>query len=139
MKKKIAHVPKAQLIIYFFNVMIRSREKDYLGGTVDLIKYFINNYIYCADYLIEEFTNHNVLTEYMINCPLYETKKLIVGILYCAMINCITTYENKMKEVEKTENKKNKNKKPKKEEKNKSKAQENKNKNDMKSLMKKKK
>ena len=70
------------------------------------------------------------MTEYMINCPLYETKKLIVGILYCAMINCITTYENKMKEIEKIENKKNKNKKPKKEEKNKSKTQENKNKND---------
>ena len=128
-QEKILEIFK-HLIIYFFNVMIRSREKDYLGGTVDLIKYFINNYIYCADYLIEEFTNHNVLTEYMINCPLYETKKLIVGILYCAMINCITTYENKMKEIEKIENKKNKNKKPKKEEKNKSKTQENKNKND---------
>ena len=105
------------LIIYFFNVMIRSREKDYLGGTVDLIKYFINNYIYCADYLIEEFANHNVLTEYMINCPSYEMKKLIVGIIYCAMINCVKTYENKMRAE--LQNKKNKKTKTKKEEKNK--------------------
>ena len=95
------------LIIYFFNVMIRAREKDYLGGTVDLIKYFVNNYLYCADYLIEEFSNQNVLIEYMINCPSYDVKKLIVGILYCAMINSIKSYENKMRMINK-QNEKNK-------------------------------
>ena len=83
------------LIIYFFNVMIRAREKDYLGGTVNLIKYFINNYLFCADYIIEEFSNYNILIEYMINCPSYEMKKLVVGIIYCAMIKCVTTYEAK--------------------------------------------
>ena len=86
------------IIIYFFNVMIRAREKDYLGGTVDLIKYFINNYLFCADYLIEEFSSKNLLIEYMINCPLYEIKKLVVGIIYCAMIKCVTSYEKKMRE-----------------------------------------
>ena len=35
--------------------MLRSREKDCLGGIVDLIKYFINSYLFCAEYLIEEF------------------------------------------------------------------------------------
>ena len=104
------------LIIYFFNVMIRSREKDYLGGTVDLIKYFINNYLFCADYLIEEFSNQNVLIEYMINCPSYDAKKLIVGIVYCAMINCIKSYENKIRyEESQNKNKKGNVKKPKKE------------------------
>ena len=86
------------LIIYFFNVMIRAREKDYLGGTVDLIKYFINNYLFCADYLVEEFSSNNLLTEYMINCPSYEIKKLVVGIIYCAMIKCVTSYEKKMRQ-----------------------------------------
>ena len=86
------------LIIYFFNVMIRAREKDYLGGTVNLIKYFINNYLFCADYIIEEFSNYNFLIEYMINCPSYEIKKLIVGIIYCAMLKCVTTYENKIRQ-----------------------------------------
>ena len=95
-KEKILELFK-YLIIYFFNVMIRSREKDYLGGTVDLIKFFINNYIYCSDYLIEEFTNQNVLLEYIVNCPSYDMKKLIVGIIYCAMINCVKSYENKMR------------------------------------------
>ena len=99
------------ILIYFFNVMIRAREKDYLGGTVDLIKYYINNYLFCADYFIEEFSNQNVLIEYMINCPSYDIKKLIVGIIYCAMINCIKTYERNMRQIEeKNKNEKNKNK-----------------------------
>ena len=92
------------LIIYFFNVMIRSREKDYLGGTVNLIKYFINTYIFCADYIIEEFSNYNFLIEYMINCPSYEIKKLIVGIIYCAMIKCVITYEKKMRQENRNQN-----------------------------------
>ena len=86
------------LIIYFFNVMIRAREKEYLGGTVNLIKYMINSYLFCSDYLIEEFSNYNSLIEYMINCPNYEIKKLIVGIIYCAMIKSVTSYERKMRE-----------------------------------------
>ena len=86
------------LIIYFFNVMIRAREKDYLGGTVDLIKYFINNYLFCADYLVEEFSNFNVLIEYLLNCPSYDAKKIVVGIIYCAMIKCVTLYEKKMRQ-----------------------------------------
>ena len=103
------------LIMYFFNVMIRAREKAYLGGTVDLIKYFINNYLFCADYIIEEFSNKNVLIEYMINCPSYDIKKLIVGIIYCAMINCVNTYENKMRLEAKQGNKKGEKKTTKKE------------------------
>ena len=104
------------LIIYFFNVMIRSRERDYLGGTVNLIKFFINNYIFCSDYIIEEFSTYNFLVEYMINCPLYNLKKLIVGILYCAMIKSINTYEgqkraenNNLKKQQPTNSKQTKN------------------------------
>ena len=88
------------LIIYFFNVMIRAREKDYLGGTVDLIKYFINNYLFCADYLVEEFSDYNNMIEYLLNCPSYDVKKLIVGIINCAMIKCVTLYEKKMRKEE---------------------------------------
>ena len=84
--------------------MIRARERDYLGGTVDFIKYLINNYSFCADYLVEEFSNFNVLIEYLLNCPSYETKKLVVGIIYCAMIKCVTLYENKMRQEENQQN-----------------------------------
>ena len=86
-------------IIYFYNVFIRSKDKEYIGGMVDLMKFFINDQPNCANYIIEEFCNKNVLIEYLINCPIYEIKKLNVGILYCAMLKSIGEYElSKIKE-----------------------------------------
>ena len=87
-------------IIYFFNVMIRSKDKEYLGCMVDLLKFLINDQLACSDYLIEEFCNKNIIIEYLINCPSYEVKKLIVGILYCAMIKSVNGYE--FTKIEKT-------------------------------------
>ena len=80
-------------IIFFFNVLIRSKDKEYLGCMVDLMKFLINDQLACSDYLIEEFCNKNIIIEYLINCPSYEIKKLIVGILYCAMIKSVNGYE----------------------------------------------
>ena len=89
-------------IIYFFNVLIRAKEKEYLGGMVDLLKFLINEQLECSDYLIEEFCNKNIIIEYLINCPSYEVKKLIVGILYCAMIKSVNGYEyNKLEKLKK--------------------------------------
>ena len=80
-------------IIYFFNILLRTKEKEYFGGMVDLIKFILNENSICANYLIEEFCNKNVIIEYLINCPRYEIKKVIVGILYCAMIKSINEYQ----------------------------------------------
>ena len=80
-------------IIYFYNVFIRTKEKEYLGCMVDLIKFLINDQPICANYLIEEFCNQNTILEYLMICPLYEIKKLTVGILYCAMIKSVNDYE----------------------------------------------
>ena len=80
-------------ILYFFNVLIRSKDKEYIGCMVDLIKFLINDQLDCSDYLIEEFCNKNIIIEYLINCPSYEIKKIIVGILYCAMIKSVSGFE----------------------------------------------
>ena len=83
-------------IIFFYNVFLRSKEKEYLGGMVDLIKFLMNDNPICGNYLIEEFCNKNVIIEYLINCPLYEIKKLVVGILYCAMIKSVNEYKSEI-------------------------------------------
>ena len=99
-------------IIYFYNILLRTKDKEYLGGMIDLIKFLINDKSECANYLIEEFCNKNTIIEYLINCPLYEIKKLIVGILYCAMTKSVSEYEFIIiKEDNNTKNNK-KNKKP---------------------------
>ena len=89
------------VLIEFFNVVIRSKDKKYFACYVDLIKFLISKYEYCANYLLEEFSCYNVIVEYLINCPKYEMKKVIVGIIFCAMKNSYNEYiknPEKMKE-----------------------------------------
>ena len=81
------------ILIQFFNIIIRSREKKYFGCYVDLIKFFVNKYDFCANFLLEEFLNFNVIVEYLINCPLDEIKKVIVEILYYAMNSSIEAFK----------------------------------------------
>ena len=90
------------LIQYFFNVLLRSNDKSFVGGTIDLIRFFINHYPITAEYLLEEFANYEVQKEYLVYCPIYETKKVIVGLLYCAMLSIDnsmqSTYSKKQQE-----------------------------------------
>ena len=74
------------LLLYFFNVLVRARDKNYLGGTIDLIKFCLNEFKECSEFLIEEFCDYTTLMEYIVNCPILEIKKVFVGLLYCAMI-----------------------------------------------------
>ena len=90
--EQILYLFKA-FIIYFYNIFLRTKEKEYLGGMVDLIKFLINDQSNCANYLIEEFCNEKTIIEYLINCTSYEIKKLIVGILYCAMTKSLKDNE----------------------------------------------
>ena len=90
----------------FFNIIIHSRERKYFGCYVDLIKFLINRYEYCANYFLEEFSCYNTIIEYLINCTHYDIKKVIVSIIYCAMIKSNHEYLSKMNK-EKLNNKKN--------------------------------
>ena len=93
-KEKIIELFKF-ILIDFFNIIIRSREKKYFGCYVDLIKFLIYSYDYCANYILEEFSCYNVIVEYLINCPLYDIKKIIVGIIYFAMEKSIQSFKPK--------------------------------------------
>ena len=102
-------------IIYFYNIFLKTKEKEYFGCMVDLLKFLINEHPICANYLIEEFCNEKTIIENLINCPLYDIKKLIVGILYCAMIKSVKDNEysnikdkNEKKKLKENNNKKNK-------------------------------
>ena len=88
------------LIQFFFNIKIRTINKKCFGEYVDLIKFFINNFPYCCEYFLEEFCIYNVLVEYLINCPLYDIKKLIVGLINCAMINYMEYWKKKLENDE---------------------------------------
>ena len=95
------------ILLNYFNVVIRSENRKYLGCYVDLMKALVNKYEYCANYLLEEFTQYNVIMEYLKNCPLYEIKKLTVGIIDYAMNTSINYFQkNKDKIKDKKKHKK---------------------------------
>ena len=83
------------ILINFFNIIIRSKENKYFGCYVDLMKILVTSYDFCANYLIEEFSCYNVILEYLINCPIYNIKKVIVGIISSAMNKSIQSFQNK--------------------------------------------
>ena len=89
------------LLLYFFNVLVRAKDKNYLGGTIDLIKFCLNEFKECSEFLIEEFCDYTTLMEYIVNCPIFEIKKIFVGLLYCAMIKIYNseTINNKLKNI----------------------------------------
>ena len=88
------------ILLNYFNVVIRSKDRKYIGCYVDLLKSLVLHYEYCANYLLEEFSCYNVLMEYLKNCPLYEIKKLSVGIIDYAMNSSINFYkQNKGKNI----------------------------------------
>jgi ubiquitin C-terminal hydrolase len=71
---------------FFFNVLIRAKEKYYLPAMMDVLKAFINKDDQLADWLLEEFSNYDLINEYLIESPVIDVKKLIIGLLYAAMI-----------------------------------------------------
>ena len=72
-------------LIYFFNVELRAifkpKEKTYLSDFVDLIILYIQRDIKKAKFILEEFSNEDVIQEYLISCPtksgIQSTEKII--------------------------------------------------------------
>ena len=91
------------ILFEFFNLIIRSREKKYFGCFVELIKYLINQYNSCAEFFLEEMSCYNTLMDYLLNCPMYDIKKILVGLINYAMIKSEQSYtKEKREQINKT-------------------------------------
>jgi ubiquitin carboxyl-terminal hydrolase 9/24 len=71
---------------YFFSITLRSKEKKFIPIFMDIIKANINYNPENAIWLLEEFTSLDTISEFLVDCPVPDMKKLVAGILYCAMI-----------------------------------------------------
>ena len=89
--------------LFFVNVLIRSRDKNYLPALIDWLKAMINKNSLYANWILEEFSNQEIITEYLIDPPLSDIKKMIVGLLYCAMISsyksCLSNYDDSLNNI----------------------------------------
>ena len=71
---------------YFLYISIRLKDNSYIEEGIDLFKSLLNNSIDNCLWLINNFSNINVLEEFLITNPVIENKHIITGILYCALI-----------------------------------------------------
>ena len=73
-------------LIYFFNIEIRvifrQKEKSFLSEFVDIIKSYIEKDIKKAKYILEEFSNFEVINEFLVSCPTKSGSKAINKIIY---------------------------------------------------------
>ena len=73
-------------LIYFFNIEIRvifrQKEKSFLSEFVDIIISYIEKDIKKAKYILEEFSNFEVINEFLVSCPTKSGTKAINKIIY---------------------------------------------------------
>ena len=79
--------------VYFFNIIIRCKEKRNIPEYCDIIKLYLNQNVNNSIWLIEEFSNQQAIQEYLIDCANSQIQKTIVGIIYCALL-CISKTNN---------------------------------------------
>lgn len=58
---------------YFFNVVLRiaikQKGRDYLPMFIEIIKVYIENDVNKAKFILEEFSNAEIINEYLVYCP----------------------------------------------------------------------
>ena len=71
---------------YFLYIFIRLKDNIYIEEGIDIFKALLNDSLDNCLWLINNFSNINVLEEFLITNPVSENKYMITGILYCALI-----------------------------------------------------
>ena len=67
-------------LLYYFNIIIRLKDKNKLQLFTDILKIYINNNLNYAKYIIEEFSVFEVINEYLIFSP-QNMARVICGII----------------------------------------------------------
>ena len=71
---------------FYVGILQRAMAKNWLPQTLNLIKAYINKSEQCAYWVIEEFSNEQLIEENLIQNQQKEMRKFITGIIYCAML-----------------------------------------------------
>lgn len=71
---------------FFFTTVLRCKDKNLIPPFVEFIKTHINLSIENAVWLIEEFSNMELIQEFLIDCPPPELKRITSGLIYTALL-----------------------------------------------------
>ena len=86
---------------YFLYILIRLNDNTYIEEGIDIFKSLLNNSIDNCLWLINNFSNIDVIEEFLIKNPMNDNKYMITGILYCALIqlNTNSSEENEYEKI----------------------------------------
>ena len=86
---------------YFLYIFIRLKDNLYLEEFMDLFKTFLNSSIENCLWLINNFSNINVIEEFLITNSINEAKYMVTGIIYCALmqLNTNSSEENEYDKI----------------------------------------
>ena len=85
---------------YFLYILIRLKDNTLLEQGMDIFKSFLNSDINNSIWFINNFSNINVIEEFLITNPVSENRYIITGIIYCALIQ-LNNKINEEKDCEK--------------------------------------
>ena len=71
---------------YFLYILIRLKDNTLLERGIDIFKSFLNSNINNSIWFMNNFSNINVIEEFLIKNPVSENRYIITGIVYCALI-----------------------------------------------------
>ena len=71
---------------YYFNIMLRTstKEREYMSKYDEIIKAYIESDSDKSQYILEEFSDNDVINEFLVFCPVEENIKYTTGIIITA-------------------------------------------------------
>ena len=71
---------------FYVTVLQRSVDKQYLPELVRYLKAYINEDVRCAEWLVNEFVNHDIIKETLLQNSVKIMRRILSGILVAAML-----------------------------------------------------
>ena len=83
---------------FYVTILQRSVDKQYLPDMVRYLKAYINEDVRCAEWLINEFVNHDIITETLLQNNIKIMRRIVSGILVSAMLKLYEAEKDKLNE-----------------------------------------
>ena len=71
---------------FYVTILQRSVDKQYLPDMVRYLKAYINEDVRCAEWLVNEFVNHEIIKETLLQNGIKIMRRILSGLLVSAML-----------------------------------------------------
>jgi len=84
---KVSHLVTKYIITVLLTTVVRSKYKTQVPDFIDLAKSYLNKHPEISQWLLWQFSNPKILSEFLLESCESEMRRATVGLLYCAMLS----------------------------------------------------